>query len=85
MPLLQAAHTLLTRLDNVGKFNQIEEFPKLPPRFRDYARYETVYRIARYLCVVHMVWREWTSSTSAAAGTSGGWASASPRYWPTRR
>lgn len=58
VPLLQAAHTLLTRLDNVGKINQIEEFAKLPQRFRDYARYETVYRVARYLCVVHMVWRE---------------------------
>jgi hypothetical protein len=58
VPLLQAAHTLLNRLGNVGKISQIEEFAKLPPRFRDYARYETVYRIARYLCVVHMVWRE---------------------------
>lgn len=42
VPLLQATHGLLSRLENVAQFKQIEEFATLPQRFRDYARYETV-------------------------------------------
>lgn len=57
VPLLQAAHSLRVRLGNTTP-EQIAEFRQGPDRFRDYARYETVYRIARYLCVVQILWRE---------------------------
>lgn len=57
VPLLQAAHALRARLGNTVA-GQIMEFREGPDRFQDYARYETLYRLARYLCVVQIMWRE---------------------------
>lgn len=57
VPLLQAAHSLRTRLGNTV-VEQIKEFREGPHRFRDYARYDTLYRVARYLCIVQIMWRE---------------------------
>lgn len=57
VPLLQAAHSLRGRLGNTVP-EQIEEFREGSDRFRDYARYETLYRLAHYLCIVQIMWRE---------------------------
>jgi hypothetical protein len=57
VPLLQAAHALRARLGNTVA-GQIKEFREGPERFQDYARYETLYRLARYLCIVQIMWRE---------------------------
>ncbi|MBC6447391.1 hypothetical protein [Actinokineospora xionganensis] len=57
VPLLQAAHTLRVRLGNTVA-GQIKEFREGSERFQDYARYETLYRLARYLCIVQIMWRE---------------------------
>ncbi|SDK86948.1 hypothetical protein SAMN04488074_107338 [Lentzea albidocapillata subsp. violacea] len=57
VPLLQAAHSLRARLGNTVA-EQISEFREGPDRFGDYARYESLYRLARYLCIVQIMWRE---------------------------
>jgi hypothetical protein len=57
VPLLQAAHSLRARLGNTVT-EQIGEFREGPDRFGDYARYESLYRLARYLCIVQIMWRE---------------------------
>lgn len=56
-PLLAAARSLRARLGNTTEV-QIVEFRDGPDRFRDYALHETLYRIGRYLCVVHILSRE---------------------------
>ncbi|ONI88073.1 hypothetical protein ALI22I_20245 [Saccharothrix sp. ALI-22-I] len=57
VPLLQAAHSLRGRLGNTVP-EQIKEFREGSDRFRDYARHETLYRMAHYLCIVQIMWRE---------------------------
>lgn len=56
-PLLRAASALRTRLGNVTA-DQVKEFREESDRYRDYALYETLYRLGRYLCVVHLVLEE---------------------------
>ncbi|MGH3758892.1 hypothetical protein [Actinophytocola sp.] len=55
--LLQAAGSVRTRLGNVAHLNEFPQF-RDSERFRDYARYESLYRIARYLGVVHIMAQE---------------------------
>lgn len=61
-PLLAAAGSLASRLRNVIDPRQIDEFTSADDqrsqRYFDYAVNETLYRIGRYLCWVHIVSRE---------------------------
>ncbi|MFF5992791.1 hypothetical protein [Prauserella flavalba] len=61
-PLLAAASALASRLRNVMDPEQITEFSAADEprsqRYLDYAINETMYRIGRYLCWVHIVSRE---------------------------
>jgi hypothetical protein len=57
VPLLQAAYSLHARLGNVD-LTQIGEFRDGPDRFQEYARYESLYRFANYLCIVQTMRRE---------------------------
>ncbi len=52
--LLKAADSVRARLGNVPQIPKFRE----ADRFRDYAIFETAYRIGRYLCVVHIVSQE---------------------------
>lgn len=54
-PLLQAATAVRSRLGNAHQFAMFRDADE---RFRDYAVYESLYRVGRYLCVVHLLWRE---------------------------
>lgn len=60
-PLLAAASALASRLGNADA-RQVEEFTTADgargARYLDYLRYETLYRIGRYLCWVHLIARE---------------------------
>ncbi|MGW5647976.1 hypothetical protein [Saccharopolyspora sp. NPDC003762] len=61
-PLLAAASSLASRLRNVMDTDQINEFTSVDDqrsrRYLDYAVNETLYRIGRYLCWVHIISRE---------------------------
>ncbi|MFI0466126.1 hypothetical protein ACH347_18790 [Saccharopolyspora sp. 5N102] len=61
-PLLAAASSLASRLRNVMDSDQIKEFTEADDqrshRYGDYAVKETLYRIGRYLCWVHIISRE---------------------------
>ncbi|MGH3357920.1 MAG: hypothetical protein ACRDO7_03895 [Nocardioidaceae bacterium] len=61
-PLMAAASSLAARLGNAMDVKQVEEFAgrrkHYAARFEDYMVYETLYRLARYLCWVHLVTRE---------------------------